>query len=197
MEPVAMCHTPKNGPVFRHHRQGVTILCMLICCYLGLLLGPVRPGQCQEWTSLTIRLLPDSAFALVEVAQGGAKTRHFPHHDLNDRLDEEQLIYVLGKSKEEEWLYPHNKASARKHLSSHYDRFILRVKKEELHDKINLNTAKLTELVRLPHIGPTLAVKIIDYRDTHSRYESIRDIKRIGGIGDDTFMAIQHYVKVD
>ncbi len=194
----AMCrHTPENDSTITCRRQGIRILCMLICCYLGLLLGPVSSGQCQGWTSLTIRLLSDNVFAQVEVAPGGAKTRHFPHHDLNDQLDEEQLIFVLGKSKEEKWLDPRNEAIARKHLDSHYNRFVLRIKKEELNDKINLNTAKLTDLVRLPHIGPALAVKIVDYRDTHSRYESISDIKKIAGIGHDTFIAIQHYVKSD
>ena len=162
-----------------------------------LLFWQAGTGRCQGWSELTIRLLSDDCFAMVEIAEGGAKIKHCPHHDMNGELDEEQLIYVIGTFDGEEWLDEKNKMLAERHLKKHYNRYITRIKREGLKETVNLNTAKLTELVRLPNIGPILAVKIVEYRNTHSRFESIDDIKKVEGIGYGTYNAIRHYIKTD
>jgi len=170
---------------------------VFFCSLFLLLYWQTGTCRCQGWSELTIRLLSDDCFAMVEVAEGGAKTKHCPHHDMNIVLDEEQLIFVLGTFDAEKWLDERNKEQARKHLKKHFDRFMTRIKKEGLPNTVNLNTAKLIELVRLPNIGPILAVKIIEYRNTHSRFEFIDDIKKVEGIGYGTFNAIRHYIKAD
>jgi competence protein ComEA len=52
--------------------------------------------------------------------------------------------------------------------------------------KININSAGLSELDTIPGIGPVTAQKIIDYREKYGAFNSIEDLKKIGGMGDKT-----------
>lgn len=61
---------------------------------------------------------------------------------------------------------------------------------------ININTASQTELETLPGIGPSLALKIIEYRKLNGDFKSIEDIKNVSGIGDSKFKDIKNYIKV-
>lgn len=153
-------------------------------------------GLCQGWPDIKIRLLSDESFAVVE-ASTGKKLRHCPHHDLNGELDMEQVIFCIGTLEKETWLYPENKAVARKHIEKHYGRFAEMVMKSEILQPVNINSARLTELVKLPQVGPVLAVKIAEYRDTHSTYFIIEDIKNVEGIGQAIFRAIRYYICTD
>jgi len=170
--------------------------CLLLFSFFVLFILSESSAICQGWTDLTIRLLPDSSFAVVEV-KAGKKIRHCPHHDSNGKLDEEQLIYVLGTLDRETWIYPENKEIAGKHLKNHYDKFIAKVMKKGLEGTVNINRASLTDLVSLPHIGPVLAVKIVEYRNMHGLFEKIEDIRKVQGIGSGTFNAIKHYITVN
>ena len=169
--------------------------CLLLFSFFVLFMLNESPAICQGWTDLRIRLLPDSSFAVVEV-KPGEKIRHCPHHDSNGKIDEEQLIYVLGTLDRETWLDPANEQVAKKHLKNHYDKFIAKVMKKGLQDPVNINRAKLIELVALPRIGPVLAVKIVEYRNTRGLFETIEQIKNVEGIGSGTFNAIKHYISV-
>ena len=176
-------------------KRSIPNYCLLLFSLLVLFMLNEGSARCQGWSDLTIRLLPDSSFAVVEV-KAGTKIRHCPHHDLNGKLDEEQLIYVLGTLGNETWLDPANEQVAKKHLKNHYDKFIAKVMKKGLQDPVNINRAKLIELVALPQIGPVLAVKIVEYRTTRGLFETIEQIKNVEGIGSGTFNAVRHYISV-
>jgi competence protein ComEA len=60
---------------------------------------------------------------------------------------------------------------------------------------LNLNTATLEELEALPGIGPTLAQRIIDYRDQNGFYV-VEDLLNVSGIGQSTFDQIKDLVTV-
>ena len=51
---------------------------------------------------------------------------------------------------------------------------------------ININTASAEELDTLPGVGPTIAQKIIEYRELNGPFLSIEDITNVPGIGEVT-----------
>ncbi len=62
---------------------------------------------------------------------------------------------------------------------------------------INLNTASLEQLDSLPQIGPVMAQRIIDYRDSHGSFKTIEEITQVSGIGDSTFNKIKDLITVE
>jgi competence protein ComEA len=61
--------------------------------------------------------------------------------------------------------------------------------------KINLNTATLEELESLPGIGPTLAQRIVEYRDAHGPFQSVEDLLLVKGIGPSLLEKIRDLVE--
>ncbi len=51
---------------------------------------------------------------------------------------------------------------------------------------VDVNTAGVEELDRLPGIGEVLAGRIIAYRDEHGPFESVEDLLAVSGIGEQT-----------
>ncbi|MBM2815418.1 MAG: comEA [Ignavibacteria bacterium] len=68
-------------------------------------------------------------------------------------------------------------------------------KKEAPTSKININTASLTELTRLPGIGPATAKMIVEYRKT-DRFTNIEDIKKVKNIGQKKFEKLKNFIIV-
>jgi competence protein ComEA len=62
---------------------------------------------------------------------------------------------------------------------------------------VNLNTATATELETLPGIGPVLAQRIVEYRQTHGPFQTIEDVMDVAGIGPATFEEIQDLISTD
>jgi len=62
--------------------------------------------------------------------------------------------------------------------------------------KININTATQSELETLSGIGPSTALKIIEYRKDNGRFLSIEDIKNVKGIGDAKFNKIKDFIYI-
>ncbi len=69
-------------------------------------------------------------------------------------------------------------------------------KKERASSIVNINTATQTELETLPGIGPSTALKIINYRKENGKFSSIEDLKNVNGIGDNKFEALKKYITV-
>jgi len=61
---------------------------------------------------------------------------------------------------------------------------------------ININTASLSELESLPGIGPTLAQRIIDYRQSSGPFAAIEDVQNVSGIGPTRFEQIKGLISV-
>jgi comEA protein len=52
---------------------------------------------------------------------------------------------------------------------------------------LDLNAAAEAELVRLPGIGPVMAKRIVEYRQTHGPFKRLEDLRQIKGIGAKTY----------
>jgi len=64
-------------------------------------------------------------------------------------------------------------------------------------DLININTASLDELDALPGIGPTIAQRIIDYREQNGAFSAIEEIMNVSGVGPTTFDNIKDLITVN
>lgn len=53
--------------------------------------------------------------------------------------------------------------------------------------KVNINSASQTELETIPGIGPSIALRIISYRNENGKFKNIEDLKNVSGIGESKF----------
>ena len=61
---------------------------------------------------------------------------------------------------------------------------------------VNINTASLEELKKLPGIGDIKAEAIIKYREETGSFNSIEDIRNVSGIKDSSYEQIKDLIKV-
>lgn len=61
-------------------------------------------------------------------------------------------------------------------------------------DLISINTSDVNELDSLPGIGPTLADRIIAWRETNGSFTSIEQLDDVSGIGEKLFLQIRDLV---
>ena len=62
---------------------------------------------------------------------------------------------------------------------------------------VNINTAPLDELVKIPHVGETIAKKIIAHREMHGPFRRAEHLMLIQGISDKRFRKIRPLVRVE
>jgi comEA protein len=62
---------------------------------------------------------------------------------------------------------------------------------------IHLNTATAQQLQTLPGIGPTLAQRIIDYRDANGPFTTLEQLMLVEDIGEKRFAAIKDYLTLE
>lgn len=85
-----------------------------------LALAMAAAAAADEWTAARIARLPDSAFAVIEIAPDGRKLRHLPHHDETGALDVSHLRAARARLRQVKWLDPVNEAVASRHLDEHW-----------------------------------------------------------------------------
>lgn len=62
--------------------------------------------------------------------------------------------------------------------------------------RVNLNSAGSEELQTLPGVGPAIASRIIDYRNTNGSFQSVEDIKNVTGIGEKIYEKLKDNICV-
>ena len=60
--------------------------------------------------------------------------------------------------------------------------------------RLSLSTATVEQLDALDGIGPTLAQRIVEYRDAHGWFRSVDELREIEGIGEKRFEALRDAV---
>jgi len=70
------------------------------------------------------------------------------------------------------------------------------VVRQQVGGPVNINTANSELLQTLPGIGPKTAERIIEYRETAGRFQSVADIQNVKGIGPKKYERIQALITV-
>ena len=74
--------------------------------------------------------------------------------------------------------------------------FCLLLSPVQAQEQINLNTAPIEELMRLPYVGHTVANRIIEYRRKHGGFKHSQDIIIIKGLGIKRYRQIAHLIRI-
>lgn len=61
-------------------------------------------------------------------------------------------------------------------------------------DLININTANISELMKINGIGETRAKAIVEYRNIHGLFKKVEDILNVSGIGEALYEQIKIYI---
>ena len=56
--------------------------------------------------------------------------------------------------------------------------------------RISVNSASASQIEQLPGVGPVLAQRIVEYRDSHGSFRQLRDLLNVPGIGDSKYAQI-------
>ena len=115
----------------------------------------------------------------IKKAGGFTENAYTTNINLAQKLEDGQYIYVLsaeqGKTLENE-ANPGNENT--------------------FQGIVNINTATINELCKLPGIGEKTAEKIIEYREKSGGFETIEELKNIEGIGEVKFNKIKFNITV-
>jgi len=59
---------------------------------------------------------------------------------------------------------------------------------------VNINTASAEQLQMLPRVGPSLAGRIVEYREANGAFQSVDEIIAVKGIGESSFEKLEPYI---
>ncbi|MBZ4666031.1 helix-hairpin-helix domain-containing protein [Mahella sp.] len=116
----------------------------------------------------------DRVEAAIQAAGGVSSDADMSGINLAQRLKDEDMIYVpkVGEA-----------ASS-----------VISRNAQQKDGKIDINSATIEELDKLPGIGPAKAQNIIDYREQNGPFKAIEDIQQVSGIGPATFEDIKDLI---
>jgi len=81
-------------------------------------------------------------------------------------------------------------------LSLNHMAFAQAAASKEAGKQVNINTANQAELESLPGIGPSLAKKIMDFRQKNGQFKSPSDLMAVPGIGEKKFEQLKNLITV-
>jgi len=67
---------------------------------------------------------------------------------------------------------------------------------EAAEGKINVNDANAEQLALLPRVGPTVAQRIIEFREENGDFKSAEDLMLVRGIGEKTCERLVPYIRL-
>ena len=130
------------------------------------------------------------------IKEAGGVTEEADTNSINMayKLEDEMKVYIPTKTEEtvnieettETHIYTENNNQEKQEINTNSSK----------NQKININTASQTELETLPGIGPSTALKIIEYRKESGKFRNMEDIKNVKGIGTNKYEKIKELIKV-
>ena len=130
----------------------------------------------------------------IEKAGGLKNNASIKNINLASKLEDGMKIYI--PTNEEEKKQTNNENSTIYNNSSNTNVAITEKLETKNNKKVNINTASQTELETLPGIGPSTALKIIEYRNQNGKFIKIQDIQNVSGIGDSKYKKIENLIVV-
>src|SRR5699024_7985168 len=127
---------------------------------------------------------------LVFILEDGMKVNIPSNNQLKDNPDFEYITMGSGDGDVNSWTSASSNSSNSSGSTNSKNSYSGQIQ------IVNINTASQTELETLPGIGPSIALRIINYREENGRFSSIEDIKNVSGIGDSKFDDIKNYITV-
>ena len=113
----------------------------------------------------------------IEKAGGTTEMASLDKVNLAYSLEDGQKLYIPNKKeKDTEYITIENG-----------ENIVEETKTSSAGKKINLNKADEDNLQEIPGIGPSMAKKIILYRNENGNFKSIEELKNVSGIGDKKF----------
>ena len=61
-------------------------------------------------------------------------------------------------------------------------------------NRVSINTSSIKDLDTLPGIGPSLAKRIVKYRETHGKFQTLNDLTKVSGIGPTQLRKLKHLI---
>ena len=62
---------------------------------------------------------------------------------------------------------------------------------------VNVNTATVDELERLPHIGRKTAEEIVEFREANGPFRRVEHLMQIRGISEERFLTLRPFIKTE
>lgn len=128
----------------------------------------------------------------IDAAGGTTKDADINEVNLAYILEDGQKIYIPNKEDKK-------KNEKKEYITSGSGNNVIEESKNTkkgVNKKVNINTANQSELEKLPGIGPSVAIRIIEYRQQNGKFEKIEDLQNVKGIGDAKFGDVKDHVVV-
>lgn len=145
-----------------------------------------------EVKKVGILYLPEGARLVDAIEKAGGETKNADLSQVNlaYKLQDGEKIYIPNKKEKiNEYISIVNGNNGNKEDNSSNNS-----KGENI--KVNLNTATQGELDSLPGIGPSIAQKIIDYREKNGKFNKIEELQNVKGIGESKYSEIKDKITV-
>lgn len=133
---------------------------------------------------------------LVYVLEDGMKVNIPSDNDLKNNPDFEYITMSSGDGRNDNLSDSVGTSSSSSNSSASNSSGLGKSQSSSRYSIVNINTATQTELETLPGIGPSLALKIINYRNENGKFSSIEEIKNVSGIGESKFEDLKNYITI-
>lgn len=127
---------------------------------------------------------------VIEKAGGITEEADLSKVNLAYRVSDGQKIYIPSINEK------NLQTETEEYITNEAGKNIIVEEEETNKEKVNINTATQTELETLSGIGPSTALKIINYRNENGKFKTKEDIKNVPGIGEQKYESIKENINI-